>query len=210
MFSKYFLNEEATHELKKTVEMKNKLSRDHLIYKTGNNKKDKTYGFQKFQTIRSFGRAIHNNDLSQWWCTWTTNDIDIFKESTKLKEWVRKEEKSLTLKNEIMLLNGRQKVLDACESGIFLNRKQGKGLTSILDRVARVAKVSDHSNLKTLSPRQMLQILPIPLVQIKPGNTSESLLNEIRKIMYSLYWAKRITKKSIQQYNEFNKVIKTE
>ena len=83
-----------------------------------------------------------------------------------------------------MLLNGRQKVLDACESGIFLNRKQGKGLTSILDRVA---KVSDHSNLKTLSPRQMLQILPIPLVQIKPGNTSESLLNEIRKIMYSLY-----------------------
>ena len=36
----------------------------------------------------------------------------------------------------------------------------------------------------------------------------ENLLNEIRQIIYSLYQAKEITKKSIQQYNKFNKVIK--
>ena len=54
----------------------------------------------------------------------------------------------------------------------------------------------------------MLQRLPIELAQVKAGNISENLLNEIRQIIYSLYQAKEILKKSIQQYNFFNKVIK--
>ena len=41
----------------------------------------------------------------------------------------------------------------------------------------------------------MLQRLLIALAQVKAGNTSENLLNEIRQIIYSLYWAKEITKK---------------
>ena len=41
----------------------------------------------------------------------------------------------------------------------------------------------------------MLQKLPIALVQVKAGNNSESLLNEIRQIVYSLYQSKQITKK---------------
>ena len=41
----------------------------------------------------------------------------------------------------------------------------------------------------------MLQRLPIALAQVKAGNTSEKLLNEIRQIVYSLYRAKEITKK---------------
>ena len=41
----------------------------------------------------------------------------------------------------------------------------------------------------------MLQRLPIVLVQIKAGNNSESLLNEIRQIVDSLYQSKEITKK---------------
>ena len=56
-------------------------------------------------------------------------------------------------------------------------------------------KVSEHSNVKILSPKQMLQRLPISLAQVKAGNASESLLNEIRQIMYSLYRAKIITEK---------------
>ena len=64
LFSNNFLNEESTYELTRIVEMENKLDRNDLIYKTGNKKKDKTYDFQKFKTIRSFGREIYNNDLS--------------------------------------------------------------------------------------------------------------------------------------------------
>ena len=43
----------------------------------------------------------------------------------------------------------------------------------------------------------MLERLPTALAQVKAGNTSENLLNEIRQIIYSLYRAKEITKKRI-------------
>ena len=49
--------------------------------------------------------------------------------------------------------------------------------------------------LKILTPKQMLQRLPIALAQVKAGNNSENLLNEIRQIVYSLYQSKEITKK---------------
>ena len=45
------------------------------------------------------------------------------------------------------------------------------------------------------NPKQILQRLPIALARIKSGNSSESLLNEISKIVYSLYQSKEITKK---------------
>ena len=47
-------------------------------------------------------------------------------------------------------------------------------------------------------PNQMLKRLPIALAQVKAGNKSESLLNEIRQIVYSLYRSKEITKKVVQ------------
>ena len=43
----------------------------------------------------------------------------------------------------------------------------------------------------------MLQRLPIALAQVKAGNNSDSLLNEIRQVVYSLYQSKEITIKSI-------------
>ena len=41
----------------------------------------------------------------------------------------------------------------------------------------------------------MLQRLPIALAQVKAGNNSETLLNEISQIVYALYQSKQITKK---------------
>ena len=49
--------------------------------------------------------------------------------------------------------------------------------------------------LKILTPNQMLKRLPIALAQVKAGNNSESLLNEIKQIIYSLYRSEEITKK---------------
>ena len=49
--------------------------------------------------------------------------------------------------------------------------------------------------LKILTPKEILQRLPIVLAQVKEGNNSENLLNEIRQIIYSLYQSKEITKK---------------
>ena len=54
-------------------------------------------------------------------------------------------------------------------------------------------KQSGHG-LKTLTPNQMLSRLPITLAQLKTGNNSEKLKNEIRQLLYSLYRSKKLTK----------------
>ena len=51
------------------------------------------------------------------------------------------------------------------------------------------------TGLKKLTPKQMFQRLPIALTQVKAGNNSVNLLNEMRQIIYSLYQSKEITKK---------------
>ena len=48
--------------------------------------------------------------------------------------------------------------------------------------------------LKILTPSQMLSRLPISLAQLKAGNNSENLKNEIRQLLYSLYRSKKLTK----------------
>ena len=56
-------------------------------------------------------------------------------------------------------------------------------------------KAFQGQRIKILTSKQMLQRLPIALAQLKAGNTSESLLNEIRYIACSLHWIKEITRK---------------
>ena len=64
-------------------------------------------------------------------------------------------------------------------------------------------KATEGKGLKILTPKQMLQRLPIALAQVKAGNNSESLINEIRQIVYSLNQSKQITK------NLYNNLIKS-
>ena len=65
----------------------------------------------------------------------------------------------------------------------------------------KLAEKQEGTGLKILTPNEMLKRLPIALAQIKAGNNSESLLNEIRHIAYSLYRSKEITK------NVYNNMI---
>ena len=64
-------------------------------------------------------------------------------------------------------------------------------------------KATKGTGPKILTPKQMSQRLPIALAQVKAGNNSESLINEIRQIVYSLYQLKQITKKV------YNNIIKS-
>ena len=81
------------------------------------------------------------------------------------------------------LVKGREVVLKAFQSGIF--------------QVSKESQKGEGANkmLKILTPNQILKRLLIDLAQVKAGNNSESLLNEIRQIVYSLYRSKEITKK---------------
>ena len=68
---------------------------------------------------------------------------------------------------------------------LYFNKQQkGKGVLSDLGK-----------HIKILTPKQILQRLPIALAQVKTDYKSENLLKEIRKIIYSLYREKEITKK---------------
>ena len=66
-------------------------------------------------------------------------------------------------------------------------------------------KATKRTGLKILTPKQMLQRLPIALAQVKAGNNSESLLNEVRQFVYSLYYQSKQTTKKV--YNNMIKSI---
>ena len=55
------------------------------------------------------------------------------------------------------------------------------------DMSKNIYESKQGTGLKILTPKQMLQRLPIAIAQIKADNKSKSLLNEIRQIVYSLY-----------------------
>ena len=88
------------------------------------------------------------------------------------------------MKNLYNFCKAKEMVLNGFKTKIFLTKSTGTGIFN-----------ADHSKLKILTPKQMLQRLPVALAQVKAGNNSVNLLNEIRQIIYSLYQAKKITKK---------------
>ena len=115
-----------------------------------------------------------------------------FRKNTKPRSQEKKQEKEIVLENLYNIFEGREKILDAFESKIFSIKSKGTGILNL-----------NHSKLKILTHKKMLQRLLIALAQVKAGNHSESLLNEIRQIVYSLHQSKQITKK-ITQSNLFN------
>ena len=100
LFSKDFLNQEATHELDKIVQMGNKLPRDDLIIKQVKRKRIK---HMIFKSLKQLGDALEQQIRLK-------DDIDTFNESTKLKESVKKNNKQLHYlmegKKIFMLLKG--------------------------------------------------------------------------------------------------------
>ena len=66
---------------------------------------------------------------------------------------------------------------------------------SLITSEAKNKAKSEGKGLKILTPKQLLQRLPIALGQVKACINSENLLNEIRQIFYSMYQSKDINKK---------------
>ena len=87
-----------------------------------------------------------------------------------------------TIKNVKNLYDSRQKIVNLFNDSANIRSE------------AIYKTKQDGTGLKILTPKQMLQKLPIALAQVKAGNNSESLLNEIRQNVYSLYQSEEITK----------------
>ena len=75
-------------------------------------------------------------------------------------------------------------------------------ITDIVKEILQFNKQNQQGQgLKILTPDQMLSRLPITLAQLKAGNNSQKLKNEIRQLLYSLYLSKKLTKTI---YNHLN------
>ena len=104
--------------------------------------------------------------------------------------------------------NKNKKLVDVIKSGLIDLRNEIKKMSEdeikiekpykIVDIVEEVLesnhKKQEGKGLKILTSNQMLSRLPITLAQLKAGNNSEKLKNEIRQLLYSLYRSKKLTK----------------
>ena len=72
--------------------------------------------------------------------------------------------------------------------------KNRNNMMEIVELILKFNQLDQGDGLKILTPNQMLSRLPISLAQLKAGNNSEKLKNEIRKILCSLYRSKKLTK----------------
>ena len=173
------LNPEIINEIKRIEEIEKNVDRSKMVYKGTN----KTYDFRNFKTIRTFGNEIRNNvislDTANIEQTNLLSYIYDFTKKTKPRNPAQKKLRDDVLDSVTSLVQGREMVLNAFQSGTFQVSKESQ----------------EGEGLKILTPNQMLKRLPIALAQVKAGNNSESLLNEIRQIVYSLYRSKEITKK---------------
>ena len=72
---------------------------------------------------------------------------------------------------------------------------ENEKIINIVERIFYLNQLDQSGQgLKILTPNQMFSRLPISLAQLKAGNNSEKLKNEIRQILYSLYRSKKLTK----------------
>ena len=156
-----------------------------MVYKGTN----ESYDFRNFKTIRAFGNKIRSNIISLDTANLEQanlfSHINNFIRKTKPRNPEKRKLRSDVLNSATEFVKGRKMVLTAFKSGIFQVSKEsqeGKG-------------ANEGERIKILTPNQMLRRLPIALAQVKAGNNSEGLLNEIRQIVYSLYRLKEITKK---------------
>ena len=181
--------ENLNPEIKRIEEEEKRVDRNKMVYEATN----KTYDSRKFKTIRAFDNEIGNNiidlDEASYEQDQLLNRIKEFNKNTKPRNSESKKLKENVFNSVKALVDGRKMVFKAFESGIF----------------SRSKKSQEGEGRNILTPNQMLKILPIALAQIKAGNNPESLLNEIRQIVYSLYRSKEITKKV---YNNIIKSIK--
>ena len=111
-------------------------------------------------------------------------------------------QKSVTI-NALRMYDKRGAIIDAfikknlhgdLEKDVY-QEEESKYEKSIAERTKeRRQNQQSAKGLKILTPQQMLSRLPISLAQLKAGNNSEKLKNEIRQLLYSLYRSKKLSK----------------
>ena len=170
--------------------MNNKIDYNNLEYAVYKSKK--TYDFSKLADPVTLLDEIKKGQISLEQAK--NNQQNYLEYLNTIRKGNKNPEQRKTLANINVHFNARNSAIKFIED-----------YGSMILEAKKIAKKQEGTGLKTLTPNQMLKRLPIALAQIKAGNNSESLLNEIRQIVYSLYRSKEITKKG---YNNIINSIK--
>ena len=160
--------------------MNNKIDYNNLKYVTVNNRQ--SYSFSELEDPITFLNEIKKGETSLEEAKITQENylgyLNIIRKGNKNAEQRK------TLANINIFYNARNDAIKFIED-----------YGSMILEAKKLAREQEGIGLKILTPNQMLKRLPIALAQVKAGNNSESLLNEIRQIVYSLYRSKKNTKK---------------
>ena len=185
---KEIFNKLIDERLEKITHLDKKVNSDDLIYRYRGNTAD--VKFDEFDNTLSIINKIQNGEIKL--ADAKTNQEKFKSYLGEIKKRKKLKEQKDTLYNIETLYKARIETIKLYDD-YYLMMSEEK------------TKVTKGTGIKILSPKQMLQRLPIALAQVKAGNNSESLLNEIRQIVHSLYQSKQITKKV---YNNIVKSIK--
>ena len=98
-------------------------------------------------------------------------------------------------KNDKIVKNINESLINLRNSINSKETPENENPKKIGNIVEKILEQQKCKGIKILTPKQMLQRLPIAFAQVIAGNTSKNLLNEIRQIIYSLYQEKEVTKK---------------
>ena len=183
-YSDYFLDEMA------------KIRKSYDFYDLTYNFKDlriPSISFSKFKGLLRTFKSIHNGDIPL---------EDIEKEQIELKRdlgRIKQEDPKNKSQQQEKAINNIENLYSSREEVVRIFNDYAKNMSrNFYDSKQGIGR-------KKLTPKQILQRFPKAIAQIKSGNNSKSLLNEIGQIVYSLYQSKEITKKV---YNNIIKSIK--
>ena len=167
-------------KLDKIEELNNKIDYDNLKYVVYSSKK--IYNFSELKDPLTLLNEIKKGEM-------TLEEAKNYQKDylgylKNIRKGNKNVEQRQTLANLNMFYNAREEAIKFIED-----------YGSRIIEAKKLAREHEGTGLKISTPNQMFKRLPIALAQVKAGNNSQRLLNEMRQIVYSLYRSKEITKK---------------
>ena len=163
--------------LDKIEELNNKIDYDNLKYVV--EKSGEKYRFNKIKEPITFLKNIKEGKISIQEAKYQQKNY--YNYLNTIRKGNKSANQKRTLANINVLFNARDNAIKFYED-----------YSSMIFEARKLTREQEGEGLKMLTPNQMLKRLPIALAQIKAGNNSESLLNEIRQIVYCFYRSKKL------------------
>ena len=167
-------NELADNRLHEITELDKKVNLDDLIYRYKGNTANEE--FDKYDNALDPIDEIRNGEIKLPEVKNNENNLKINLSEIKIGGKKSKEQRNTIYKIKMLYKARKEAIKFFDDYSLMISEAKNKAKNN-----------TGSQGMKILTPKQMLQRLPIALAQVKADNNSEKLLNEIKQIAYSLY-----------------------